>query len=40
MIFQKDRVTLADWAVNAVQHQNDPNPTPLGSVIATVLATG
>lgn len=37
MIFQKDRVALEAWAVNAVQHQNDPNPTPLGSVIATVV---
>lgn len=37
MIFQKDRVSLEAWAVNAVQHQNDPNPTPLGSVIATAV---
>ncbi len=37
MVFQKDRVVLEDWAVNAVQHQNDPNPTPLGSVIATAV---
>jgi len=35
MVFQRDRVVLADWAVNAVQHQNDPDPTPMGSVIAT-----
>jgi phosphatidylserine decarboxylase len=35
MIFQRDRVRLADWAVHAVQHQNDPKPTPMGSVIAT-----
>lgn len=35
MIFQKDRVNLVDWAVNAVQHQNDKNPTPMGSIIAT-----
>ena len=35
MIFQRDKVRLADWAVNAVQHQNDPNPTPMGSIIAT-----
>jgi phosphatidylserine decarboxylase len=34
MVFQRDRVRLEEWAVNAVQHQNDPNPTPLGSVIA------
>jgi phosphatidylserine decarboxylase len=37
MIFQKDRVRLADWAVHAKKHQNDPNPTPLGTVIATAL---
>lgn len=37
MLFQKDRVRLAEWAINAVAHQNDPNPTPMGSVIATVL---
>jgi len=35
MIFQKDKVKLVDWAKNAVQHQNDPNPTPMGSIIAT-----
>ena len=35
MVFQQNRVVLADWAINAVQHQNDPNPTPMGSVIAT-----
>lgn len=32
-IFQPDRVRLADWAVNAVIHRNDPNPTPMGSII-------
>ena len=37
MIFQKDRVRLADWAIHAKKHQNDPNPTPLGTVIATAL---
>ena len=37
MLFQKDRVTLADWAVHAVDHRNDPNPTPMGSIIATVV---
>lgn len=36
MIFQKDKVKLADWAVNAVKHQNDPKPTAMGSVIARV----
>lgn len=34
MIFQRDRVRLEEWAVNAVEHQSDPNPTPLGSIIA------
>ncbi|TKC87956.1 phosphatidylserine decarboxylase [Trinickia terrae] len=37
MIFQKDKVRLAEWAVEAVEHQNDPNPTPMGSVIAWAL---
>jgi phosphatidylserine decarboxylase len=37
MIFQRDRVRLADWAVHAVEHQNDKNPTPMGTVIATAL---
>lgn len=35
MLFQKDRVRLEKWAVEAVKHQNDKNPTPMGSVIAT-----
>ena len=35
MVFQKDKVQLANWAVDAVQHQNDPQPTPMGSIIAT-----
>lgn len=35
MIFQKDKVTLEEWAIQAVAHQNDPNPTPMGSIIAT-----
>jgi phosphatidylserine decarboxylase len=34
MIFQKDRVRLADWAVEAEQHQHDEKPTPMGSAIA------
>lgn len=38
MIFQKDRVVLEKWAREAVKHQNDPNPTPLGSIIATAIA--
>ncbi|ACS84785.1 phosphatidylserine decarboxylase family protein [Musicola paradisiaca] len=37
MIFQKDRVALEKWAINAARHRNDKNPTPLGSVIATAL---
>jgi phosphatidylserine decarboxylase len=35
MVFQKGRVRLEDWAVNAEKHQNDPQPTPMGSIIAT-----
>ena len=35
MVFQKDRVRLEDWAVKAEMHQNDPQPTPMGSIIAT-----
>ncbi len=35
MIFQKDKVDLKDWAINAIEHQGDKNPIPLGSVIAT-----
>ena len=38
MIFQRDRVQLAEWAVNAAAHRHDENPTPLGSVIATAIA--
>jgi phosphatidylserine decarboxylase len=37
MIFQKDRVLLEKWAVNAKKHQNDPQPTPMGSIIATAI---
>jgi phosphatidylserine decarboxylase len=37
MIFQPDRVRLEKWAINAVQHRNDPNPTPMGSIIATAI---
>ena len=40
MIFQKDKVRLEKWAVNAVKHRNDRKPTPLGSVIATCLSRG
>lgn len=34
MIFQRDRVRLEEWAVQAVRHRNDPQPTPMGTVIA------
>jgi phosphatidylserine decarboxylase len=37
MIFQRDRVKLEEWALNAELHQNDPKPTPLGSVIARAI---
>lgn len=37
MVFQKDRVVLEPWALQAVQHRNDAQPTPLGSVIAKAL---
>lgn len=37
MIFQRDKLRLADWAVNAVHHQNDTIPIPLGSIIATTI---
>lgn len=35
MVFQPGKVTLADWAINAVSHRNDPKPTPMGTIIAT-----
>ncbi|MEM7247964.1 MAG: phophatidylserine decarboxylase associated domain-containing protein [Acidobacteriota bacterium] len=34
MIFQKDAVKLVDWARHAERHRDDPDPTPMGSVIA------
>ncbi len=37
MIFQRDKARLANWAVNAVQHQHDPKPTPMGSIIASAI---
>lgn len=37
MIFQKDRAKLEEWAINAVAGRNNPQPTPLGSVIATAV---
>ncbi|MBT2372625.1 phosphatidylserine decarboxylase family protein [Pseudomonas fluorescens] len=39
MVFQKDRVRLEQWAIDAVAHQNDPQPTAMGTVIATALDT-
>lgn len=39
MVFQRDRVRLEEWAVNAVLHRQSPKPTPMGSVIATALDT-
>jgi phosphatidylserine decarboxylase len=38
MIFQRDKVYLAKWAVDAVKNQNAPEPTPMGTVIATAIA--
>jgi len=35
MIFQKNRVKLEKWAVEAVRHRHDRNPTAMGSIIAT-----
>jgi phosphatidylserine decarboxylase len=37
MIFQRDRATLADWAVHAEKHQQDPKPVPMGTIIATAM---
>jgi len=37
MIFQRDRVTLEKWAVNAKRHRRDPKPTKMGSIIATAI---
>ncbi len=37
MIFQRGRVTLADWAVHAARHHKDPKPVPMGSIIATAV---
>eukprot|EP00978_Attheya_sp_CCMP212_P041853 scaffold245402_cov46-Attheya_sp.AAC.2 len=34
MVFQKDKVDLAKWAIDAVNHRNDLNPTKMGTVIA------
>ena len=39
MIFQRDRVKLEEWALNAELHRNDSKPTPLGTVIATAIAS-
>ncbi|MDJ0837432.1 MAG: phophatidylserine decarboxylase associated domain-containing protein [Acidobacteriota bacterium] len=37
MLFQKDKVVLEKWAVEAKKHQNDKHPTHMGSVIARAL---
>ncbi len=37
MVFQKDKVVLEQWARHAAEHQNDPKPTPMGTVIARSL---
>lgn len=37
MIFQRDRVKLEQWALDAVSHRNDKNPMKMGSVIATAV---
>lgn len=34
MIFEKDKVVLEEWAINAMKHQGDLQPTPLGTIIA------
>lgn len=36
LIFQKNKVTLEKWALQAVKHREDANPVPMGSIIATV----
>ncbi len=35
MLFQKDKVVLEQWAIDAVSHRDDKNPTAMGSVIAS-----
>lgn len=35
MVFQPGKVTLAEWAIQAVSHRNDPKPIPMGTIIAT-----
>jgi phosphatidylserine decarboxylase len=35
MIFQRDKVNLEGWAIDAVKHRNDAKPIAMGSVIAT-----
>mmetsp|Transcript_7309 Transcript_7309/g.6555 ORF Transcript_7309/g.6555 Transcript_7309/m.6555 type:complete len:458 (-) Transcript_7309:46-1419(-) len=34
MIFQKDKVLLEQWAIDAIHHQTDQKPTPMGTIIA------
>jgi phosphatidylserine decarboxylase len=38
MIFQRDKVVLEQWARDAVKHQSDKNPTPMGTVIASAIS--
>lgn len=35
LIFQRNAVDLADWAIHAKQHRNDPQPIKMGSILAT-----
>ncbi|KAF2445256.1 phosphatidylserine decarboxylase-like protein [Karstenula rhodostoma CBS 690.94] len=37
MVFQRGKVRLAEWAVRAKEHQSDPQPVAMGSVIATAI---
>lgn len=37
MIFQKDRVLLEEWALNAVNSRGDTSPTSMGTTIATAV---
>lgn len=39
MIFQKDKVVLEKWAINAKKHRHDKHPTPMGTIIATATNT-
>lgn len=39
LLFQKDKVNLEQWALCASHHQRDPQPTAMGTVIATALTS-